>query len=50
MFPRRFCFFDAAINRLDGDLRFLRLKQISERAFRARANWYKYGEKLNAYQ
>jgi hypothetical protein len=40
---------DAAIKRLDGDLRILRLKQSSETAFRARANWYEHGEKSNKY-
>jgi hypothetical protein len=38
---------DAAINRLNGDLRALRLKQGSEIAFRASANWYEHGEQLN---
>ena len=46
---RKSVLIDAAINRLDGDLRILRLKQSSETAFRARANWYEHGEKSNKY-
>ena len=40
---------DAAINRLDEDLRVLRLKQSAETAFRAKANGYEQGEKSNKY-
>ena len=36
---------DAAISRLDGDLRVLRLKQSAETAFRTKANWYEQGDK-----
>jgi hypothetical protein len=38
---------DAATNRIDGDLRFVKLKQTSETAFKARANWYECGDKSN---
>jgi hypothetical protein len=40
---------DATINRLDGDLRIVRLKQSSETAFTARADWYEHGEKSYKY-
>jgi hypothetical protein len=40
---------DATINRIDSDLRILRLEQSSETGFRARANWYEHGEKSNKY-
>jgi hypothetical protein len=39
---RKSVFINATINRLDCDLRIPRLKQSSETAFRARANWYDY--------
>jgi hypothetical protein len=46
---RKSLLINAAKNRIDGDLRLLRLKQSSETAFRARANWYEYSEKSNKY-
>jgi hypothetical protein len=46
---RKSSLIDAAIGRLDGDLRVLRLKQSVETAFRSRANWYEHGEKSNKY-
>jgi G:T-mismatch repair DNA endonuclease (very short patch repair protein) len=40
---------DDAVNRIDGDLRILRLKQSSKTAFRTGANWYEHGKKSNKY-
>jgi hypothetical protein len=46
---RKFMLIDAAINRLDGDLRILKQNLSSETAFRAKANQYEHGEKSNMF-